>query len=155
MPQTRRIWLPRLLTSYTSPPRMSRNGYDKTTCEIGAQKRHVKARNLNKNTESCEYVVGGNAPGTTYLTSAAQTSHTPLSRMESYDLRNTHLISYVNTVRWWSWWYSLSCRLYRSITWSKQGVNTRIEGNPCPVEHCRFMLVCHCHGEYTSQTRCW
>ncbi len=70
MPQTRRIWLARLLTSCTSPPRMSRNGHHKVTCEIGVRKSHVKARNL-KRTVSCEWVVGVNVPNTTYLTTAA------------------------------------------------------------------------------------
>ena len=109
---------------------------------------HVKARNL-MSVASCECVVGGNTPGTTYLTSAAQTSHTPPPRMQSYELRNARLISCVNTVWWWSWWCSLPCRLCRSITWSQQGANARIDGISCPVEGCRFMLARHCHGEYT------
>ncbi len=31
----------------------------------------------------------------------------------------------------------------------EQGANARIEGISCPVEHCRFILAHHCHGEYT------
>ena len=60
----RRSWLARLLTSHTSPPRMSRNGHRKATCELGARNCHVQARNL-KNAELYECVVGGKAPGTT------------------------------------------------------------------------------------------
>jgi hypothetical protein len=64
MNQARRSWLTRVLTSYTSLPRMSRNGYDKDTCDLGERKRHVKRRNL-KNLDPYECVVGGNAPDTT------------------------------------------------------------------------------------------
>ena len=69
MNQVRRSWLVRFLVSHT-PPRMSRNGHHKATCDHGECKRHVKPRNL-MSVVSCKYVVGGNEPGTTLLTSAA------------------------------------------------------------------------------------
>ena len=64
MRQARRSWLARLLTVHTPPPRMSQRGHRKATCELGARKRYVKARNL-MSAASPECVVGGNAPGTT------------------------------------------------------------------------------------------
>jgi hypothetical protein len=52
---------------------MSQRGHRKATCELGARKRHVKARNL-MSAASPECVVGGNEPGTTLLTSAPSNS---------------------------------------------------------------------------------
>ena len=59
MNQRRRCCPARFLTSYMTPPRMSRNGHHKTTCDHGECKRHVKPRNL-MSVASCECVVGGN-----------------------------------------------------------------------------------------------
>ncbi len=93
-----------------------------------------------------------------WLTAKHQTRRSWLARLKHHIIHwqgwrvmnfVTHLISYVKTVRWWSWWCSLSYRLFRSVTWSEQGANTRIEGISCPVEHCLFMFARHYHGEYT------
>jgi hypothetical protein len=63
-------YLPVCLLSVNEPPSgMSSRGHHKVTCELGARKRHVKARNL-MSAVSPECVVDTNTPDTTYLTSA-------------------------------------------------------------------------------------
>jgi hypothetical protein len=53
-----------LQTAHASPPRVSRNGYGRATCELGARKCHLKARNL-KNAEPYACVVCCHGSGTT------------------------------------------------------------------------------------------
>ena len=69
-PEHRSNW--RLYTR-SRPPTWSSQRWQWVNHDVVERKRHVKARNLTR-TASCEWVVGGNETGTTYLTSASSNS---------------------------------------------------------------------------------